>query len=499
MQELWIQALQLDPPGETSPTIGADVCILGAGIAGLTCGYWLTKAGRRVVFVDPSPLRGGQTRMTTAHLASAIDDRFFEIERIHGQDALPLAAQAHSRAISAVEEIARAENLDCDFARVDGYLFPGAAGGADLLDREYQAARKTKSLQVERVGKAPLAHYNTGPCLRFADQGRVHPLKYLQGLASACLRRGARFVVDRAQHVEGGNSAHVICEKGARINCEAIVVATNSPVNNMFALHTKMAPYRTFAIAMTAPDDAMPDILLWDMEDPYHYVRRGGNGEGETGLVIVGGEDYKSAHEQDDGERFARLESWSRERFGSLGPVKYRWSGQVMETIDGLAFIGRNPADHENVFVIAGDSGMGMTHGTIGGEIVCDLILGRPNPFADLFNPARKPLGAIYSFLEENLDVAAQYASWATPGEVESTSEIAPGQAAIVRRGLTKIAAYRDEKGVLHERSAVCTHLGCIVGWNPTSKSWDCPCHGSRFSPSGEVIQGPAAKGLAEA
>jgi glycine/D-amino acid oxidase-like deaminating enzyme/nitrite reductase/ring-hydroxylating ferredoxin subunit len=495
-QELWINDLELDLVPETRQRIQADVCVVGAGIAGLTAAYWLSKAGKNTVIVDPAPVRGGQTRMTTAHLASVIDDRFFEIERIHGEEGTRLAAQSHARAINAIEDIVLAEQIDCDFTRLDGYLILGAAGDGDLLDKELDAARKTGVMKVERLPKAPLSYFDTGPCLRFAHQGRLHPMRYLAGLAGACQRRGTRFVVDRALQISGGSGARVVCEGGAEIRCEAIVVATNSPVNNLFALHTKMAPYRTFAIGIEADRQAMPDMLLWDMEDPYHYIRWA-TGDGAP-VLIVGGEDYKTAHEHDDEARIARLESWARDRFGALGSTKYRWSGQVMETIDGLAFIGRNPADHDNVFVIAGDSGMGMTHGTIGGEIVSDLVLGRESPFAELYSPSRKPLGAIESFLKENLDVAAQYASWATAGEVDSEQEIPAGQGAVIRRGLKKIAAYRDPSGTLHECSAICTHLGCIVGWNPTSESWDCPCHGSRFSPLGEVIQGPATKDLAE-
>ena len=176
--------------------------------------------------------------------------------------------------------------------------------------------------------------------------------------------------------------------------------------------------------------------------------------------------------------------------------IEFRWSGQVMEPVDGLAFIGRNPSDADNVYIATGDSGMGMTHGTIAGVLLTDLILGRANPWTELYNPSRKTLVAAKDFVEENLNVAAQYADLITPGDVKSVDEIEKGQGAVLRKGLSKIAAYREEDGTLHTVSAVCVHLGCVVTWNSAEKTWDCPCHGSRYDALGSVINGPANSDL---
>jgi Rieske Fe-S protein len=216
-------------------------------------------------------------------------------------------------------------------------------------------------------------------------------------------------------------------------------------------------------------------------------------------VLIVGGEDHKTGQAGDHEERYARLEAWARERFPMIQGVEFRWSGQVLETIDGLAFLGRNPLDEPNVFIATGDSGMGMTHGTIAGMLLTDLILGRENPWATLYDPARKTLRAIGEFARENLNVLAQYADWLTPGDVSSPEEVRPGTGAVVRRGLAKVAVYRDEQGVLHERSAACPHLGCVVGWSDAEKTWDCPCHGSRFDRYGRVLNGPANRDLTPA
>jgi Rieske Fe-S protein len=225
-------------------------------------------------------------------------------------------------------------------------------------------------------------------------------------------------------------------------------------------------------------------------------VNKGLNDQREYDLLIVGGEDHKTGQVDDTKSRHGRLEAWARERFPMMEQVEFTWAGQVMETIDGLAFIGRNPLDKDNFFVVTGDSGMGMTHGTIAGILLTDLILGRENSWTTLYDPSRKTFRAAGTYAERVLNMAAQYTDWVTGGDVSSVNEIAKDCGAVLRSGLTKVAVYRDEKGELHERSAVCPHLGCIIDWNPSEKTWDCPCHGSRFDKLGKVINGPANKDL---
>jgi Rieske Fe-S protein len=234
---------------------------------------------------------------------------------------------------------------------------------------------------------------------------------------------------------------------------------------------------------------SIPRALYWDTADPYHYVRLSGD------ILIVGGEDHKTGQKDDGEERLRRLESWTRERF-PIGRVEFRWSGQVMEPVDGLGYIGRNPGDKQHVYVATGDSGHGMTHGTIAGILITDLILGRSNEWENLYDPGRKSIRSTGEYIKENLNVAKQYTDYLWPGEARSEDAIRPGQGAVVRQGLTKVAVYRDEAGTLHRASAVCPHLGCIVHWNSLEQSWDCPCHGSRFNVEGGVLNGPALGGL---
>jgi glycine/D-amino acid oxidase-like deaminating enzyme/nitrite reductase/ring-hydroxylating ferredoxin subunit len=507
-ESVWAATAKMPSYPALHENIHADVCIVGAGIAGLTTAYLLTQAQKSVVVLDDGPLAGGMTEVTTAHLTCAIDDRYDEIERLHGEQGARLAAESHAAAINRIESIARLEHIDCEFERLDGYLFLPPGESQDVLDRELAAAHRAGLTGVERVSRVPWPDFDTGPCLRFPNQGQFHPLEYLAGLARAIERGGGRlFTKSHADQIQGGSPARIKVGHNV-VTADAVVVATNVPINDLVAIHTKQAPYMTYVIGARVPHGSVPKALYWDTGEvsrhsrpaPYHYIRleRMGNGNGGGhDLLIVGGEDHKSGQASDTLERHARLEDWARERFPMMEEIEFVWGGQVMETIDGLAFIGRNPLDADNVFVATGDSGMGMTHGTIAGMLLTDLIHGRQNPWASLYDPSRKTLLAAGTFAREALNTASQYASWLTGGDVTNVGEIPKDSGAVVRRGLSKAAVYRDEDGILHERSAVCPHLGCIVQWNPAEKTWDCPCHGSRFNKLGQPINGPANTELA--
>ncbi len=468
----------------------ADVAVVGAGIAGITTAYLLALEGRQVVVLEDGAVGGGETGRTTAHLSNALDDRYHVLERLHGQEGARLAAASHAAAIDRIESIVGAEGIACDFQRLDGYLFATPGEPLDALDAEFEAARRAGLQDVRMVPRAPVASFNSGPCLLFPRQGQFHPLAYLSALVPAIQRRGGRiFGETHVDGVEAGPPAVVSTESGHTVTADFVVCATNTPVIDWLVIHSKQAPYRTFAIGARVPPGAVPPALYWDTADPYHYVRLQGD------LLIVGGEDHKTGQKDDGYDRFAYLESWTRERF-RIGEVEYEWSGQVMEPVDGLGYVGRNPGDKGHILVATGDSGHGMTHGTIAGILLTDLILGRPNPWQTLYDPSRKSVRSAAEYVKENVNVAKQYLDYVSPGEVGSVDEIRPGHGALVRQGLTKLAVYRDEHGALHALSAVCTHLGCIVHWNSLEGTWDCPCHGSRFGTDGRVLNGPAVVGL---
>lgn len=478
--------------------IRTDVCIIGAGIAGLSTAYLLGREGRSVVVLDDGLIGGGMTGRTTAHLTNAFDDRYVEMEKIHGEDGARFVAESHTAAIEKINEIVTRENIDCDFEWLDGFLFAQTPDDVQVLEDELAAAHRAGLVGVEKVSRAPIESFDTGLALRFPRQGQFHPLEYVAGLTRAILRDGGRvFGETHATKIEGGTPARVETSHGPVVTSDVVVVATNTPVNDRVAIHTKQAPYVTYVIGVRVPRDSITRALYWDTGDPYHYIRL--QSENEHDVLIVGGEDHKTGQENDGNERFQRLEQWTRERFAEVGDVEFRWSGQVMEPVDGLAFIGRNPLDDDNVYIATGDSGQGMTHGTIAGMLLTDLIQDRKNAWEDVYSPSRIRLKSLPEYASENINVAGQYTDYVTAGDVKSESEIKPGEGAILREGVSKLAVYRDEAGAVHKLSAVCPHLGCVVAWNSTEKTWDCPCHGSRYSAAGKVYQGPANSDLSPA
>ncbi|HKY45678.1 MAG TPA: FAD-dependent oxidoreductase [Pyrinomonadaceae bacterium] len=497
---IWMATANTPSQSPLKESIRTDVCIIGAGIAGLTVAYLLGREGRSVVVLDDGVIGGGMTGRTTAHLTNAYDDRYVEIEKLHGGEAARFTAESHTAAIEKINEIASRETIDCDFAWLDGFLFAATPDHLQLLEDELAAAHRAGLTSVEKVARAPLASFDTGVALRFPRQAQFHPLKYMDGLARAVIRDGGRiFGQTHATKIEGGDDAQIETSHGPVVTCEVIVVATNTPVNDRVAIHTKQAPYVTYVIGVVVPRGSVTPALYWDTGDPYHYVRLQRDNNNSHEVLIVGGEDHKTGQANDGDERFARLEQWTRERFPEIGEVQFRWSGQVMEPVDGIAFIGRNPLDDDNVYIATGDSGQGMTHGTIAGILLTDMIQGRKNKWEDLYSPSRIRLKSLPEYASENINVAGQYADYVTAGDIKSESELKPGEGAIMREGVSKVAVHRDDSGQVHKLTAICPHLGCVVAWNSTEKTWDCPCHGSRFSAEGRVYQGPANGDLSRA
>lgn len=486
----------------------ADVCIVGAGIAGLSIAYELSRTGQKVIVLDDGAIGRGMTGRTTAHLVNALDDRYYDLEKYHGEDGSVLAAQSHSAAIDRVEKIVADEKIDCDFERVDGYLFEPPNESLKNLEKEFEACRRAW-LEVEWVKNAPIADFDTHRAIRFPRQAQMHPLKYLQGLADAIVRRGGQvFTGTKVEEALGGENARITTANKFTVTAKAVVVATNSPINDRYVIHTKQAPYTTYVLGLQVRKGDVTHALFWDTAEragletgsgpvPYHYVRVAkGDNEGDE-ILIVGGEDHKTGQADDFEQRFQRLEEWARTRWPKAGEIMFQWSGQVYETVDGLAYIGRNPSDEENVYIVTGDSGNGMTHGAISGMLIPELIRRGDHAWAKLYDPSRKTMRAATDFAKENLNVARQYVDYFTSGDTESADYLKPGEGAVVRRGLKKIAVYRDESGTLHEMTAICPHLKCIVHWNRTETTWDCPCHGSRFDALGKVLNGPSVADLA--
>ncbi|MEO7647409.1 MAG: FAD-dependent oxidoreductase [Gemmatimonadaceae bacterium] len=494
---VWMDTAEVPQFPPLTSDARTSVCVVGAGMAGMMTAYLLTRAGRSVIVIDDGQIGGGETGRTTAHITAALDDHYRVVEKVHGADGARYAAESHTAAINRIEAIVGMEDIDCDFERVDGYLVLGGDDKKADLESERRAAYDAGLIDVELVDRAPIDFWDTGPALRFPRQAQFHSLKFLAGLARAIVRDGGQiYCGTHADRIEDGEPASVKTSSGHVISADSVVVATNTPVNDWIIIHTKQAAYRTYVIGVEVPRGSVPAVLLWDTPHPYHYLRiqraDPAAGADASDILIVGGEDHKTGQDDDAPERFRRLEEWVSKRFPMAAHIAYRWSGQIVEPVDYMGFIGKNPGTDRNIYVATGDSGNGITHGAVAGILLTDLIMQRKNPWTKLYDPSRITLRTTPTFAKENANVMVQYKDWFTAGDVDNVESVGPGSGAVLRSGGKKVAVYRDDAGEVHMCSAVCTHLYCIVDWNSTEKTWDCPCHGSRFDPYGKVLNGPA-------
>lgn len=495
---VWIEdskPIESTPLSEDSQ---CDVLVVGGGIAGLSAAYEAAQLGRSVIVIDRGEIGHGMTAHTTAHLSSQSDDWNHKLIDVHGYDGARTNYESQVAAINRIETICEDGEIDADFKRVDGYLVPASPDHDEQLEQEYQACRKI-GMEVDWTTESPIPLGPSGRALRFSGQARIHPLKYCSGLARAIEGRDGRLHprTPYVDHDEDDEGVTIETGGGNRIRAAEVMFATNSPVNATIAVHTKQVPMRTYAIAARIASGSTEDALLWDTCDAYHYVRiQPGGSRGDW--LIVGGEDHRSGTADDGEERYLRLEQWARERFPQMGDVGHRWTGQVMEPADFLPFSGRTPGS-KRTYLHSGDSGMGMTNAVAGALNFAALLEGGKAHLEDLFDPSRKPASgtAIGEYARGLGGVVANLAEYVTPGEVDSADVIRPGEGAVIRRGAAKIAAYRNSDGTLIERSAKCTHMGCIVHWNGAAGRWDCPCHGSQFAPDGKVLNAPALRPLA--
>ncbi len=498
----WIASSKFIIFEKVTKSVETDILVIGGGIAGLTTAYCLAQAGRKVILVEDGFIGSGESGRTTAHITCALDDRYFELEKIFGKDKAVLAANSHMAAIEWIDQTVRFEKIECNFKRIDGYLFLHPSDSKETLDKEYEATKQV-GLLTQMLPDVPGIASENGWCIKFPDQAQFHIMLYLKGLANAIIRMGGKIYTQ--------SKAEEINKKGAKVNgydvaAKHIIVATNTPVNDVLTMHTKQWPYRTYVIGAKIPKGQLPYSLWWDTGDhkskwisqPYHYVRLEELNE-QYDLLISGGEDHKTGQADDENipeeNRYTRLIEWTKKQFPAVEEIVYKWSGQVMEPVDSLAFIGKNPGD-DNIYIITGDSGNGMTHGTLGGMIVSDIITEKENPWVDLYSPSRITLKTIDDYLHEVGNMTAQLVDWISKGDIKEAAEVKPGEGGVISTGLKKIALYRDDQNCLHAHTAVCPHLGGILQWNSDEKSFDCPLHGSRFTTDGKVINGPAKGNL---
>lgn len=505
----WIDSASMPWCSRLGQNTQVDVVVVGGGITGLTAAYLLTKAGRSVAVLERERLAQIDTGHTSAHLTMVTDTRLQDLVKTFGADHARATWDAGLAAIAQIDRIIVDEDVDCDFEWVPGYLHGPLAGGSEVVvDPQRRLAEEVSWFEEEAtlarelgfdVSFAEDVPFIGGPGVRFADQARFHPRKYLGRLARAIEANGGK-IHENSPAAEFSKSPRSVKANGHTITCEHIIIATHDPIlGNADAssagwFQTKLALYSTYVVGGRGPKGRVPDGLFWDTTDPYHYLRIEPHRDHD--FVIFGGEDHKTGQAADTNVCYERLERALATMVPGID-LTHRWSGQVIETPDGLPFIGET-ADHQ--FAATGFSGNGMTFGTLGAMMMVDRILSRDNPWRELFDTGRTKIrGGAWNYIRENKDypyykIRDRFAG----AETRSLRAVKPGQGKIIDRGGQLVAAYREPDGTVIMRSANCTHMGCVVDWNEAERTWDCPCHGSRFKPDGAVISGPAESPLPE-
>jgi len=368
------------------------------------------------------------------------------------------------------------------------------------ISKEFRAMTEAgMGHEISMVSHPPYAA-DDGRCIRIENQGQFRPIHYCYGLANAILRAGgAIYTNSKVAEWKAEKSGEDPCVKtssGHTVKCKNIVMATNVPLQ-MITTIGKLEANRTYVVAGEVPKGKYEWCIFQDdsmiHREPYMYGRFVSSSD-TSDMLLIGGEDNKVGFAADPEEKFQNIEQWARERYPDIR-FTHRWSGQVEEPADYVAFMGKDPGC-EQVYVITGDSGMGMTHCTIGGKLVSDMILGVPNPCVELYDPKRLKLKALPEMASHLAQVNMQYRDYFKGGDIEDIESLASGNGGIYCKGINRYAVYKDHNGQVHACKATCPHMKGQVRWNSLEKSFDCPVHGSRFDRYGEAIHGPAKTAL---
>jgi glycine/D-amino acid oxidase-like deaminating enzyme/nitrite reductase/ring-hydroxylating ferredoxin subunit len=474
-----------------------DAVVIGAGITGLTAAWLLKQAGKRVCVLERDRVGAVDTGHTTAHLTMVTDLRLTQLAKHFGKAAARLTWQGGAAAVNTVEEIVKRLNIQCQFTRIPGYLFAAIDGKQDESGELKREAKLARDLGFDATF-LPAVPYFSKPGIRFSNQAKFHPLQYLSALAQD-VDGGGSAVFEQTEVSEVSGEPQTVKVGKLAIKCDFVVIATHVPLMgktglvNATLFQTKLAPYSSYVVGAKLPRGAVPEASFWDTSDPYYYLRidRGTRHD----YAIFGGLDHKTGQEPDVEQRFFELRAKLYALVPQAETADYQWSGQVIETNDGLPYIGETA---ERQFAATGFAGNGTTFGTLAGMMACDAALGRENPWRQLFSVNRKKLrGGTWDYLTENFDYPYYLVrDRLAPAEGDSPRSVKRGEGKILKIDGNRVACYRDEEGRVSQVSAVCTHMGCLVRWNNAEHTWDCPCHGSRFHPTGEVLAGPAESPL---
>ena len=495
----WIDSAPIKSFPRLQSDLTVDVLVVGAGITGITTTYLLRKAGISVALTERERVASVDTGHTTAHLTYITDTGLEKLVKDFGRDHAQAVWDAGAAAIAEIDSIVSKEEIECDFSRAPGFLHVPVFGksrdlDSDDLKREAELARDL-GFDADFIQAVPVFDV---PGVRYANQAKFHPRKYLRRLVEVISGDGSH-IFEHSAAEEFDSERRRANVNGHWISFDRVVIATNNPlvglgeVSSAMLLQTKLSLYSSSVLGARIPTGSLPIALFWDTADPYHYLRV--DRHTEFDYAVFGGEDYKTGQVTDTEKCYTHLANKLR-GFAPRAEIDHRWSGQVIMTNDGLPYIGQNA---EAQFIATGYCGNGITFGTLAAMMACDWINGRKNPWSQLFEVDRKPIKAgAWDYLHENADYPYyMIKDRLQRPEADSVRDLKPGDGMIVKSKSGKVAAHRDSNGKVHKVSAICTHMGCVVRWNPAEHTWDCPCHGSRFKPTGEVIAGPAEEPLA--
>ncbi|MFD0366762.1 FAD-dependent oxidoreductase [Streptomyces sp. NPDC127114] len=495
----WMQTAGMPSFAPLTTDAEADVVVVGGGIAGISTAWELARAGLGVVLLEADRLAGGVTGHTTGKVTALHTTVYDTLRTQRGEDAARLYAESQSAALEHVFEVARELGTDCDLERRPALTYCEDPDGVEALRAEAEAARAA-GLDASFVTETGLP-YPVAGAVRVEDQAQFHPLAYLRGVVEDLVARGGRIHEHtRVTEAHGGAPRRLTTSTGTGVSARHVVVATHHPVFDHARLATRLTQHRDLVIAGPLPPDQDPQGMYITREGGKRSVRTTPLGDGGR-LLIVTGEAFAPGTGEDTEAGYARLRSWAQEHFPGF-EVSHRWAAQDNSATDGLPVIGRMRAGGGNIYVATGFAGWGMTGGVLAGRLIASLVTETEDPWAALYDPGRAGavVGSASTFLKAQWDTGKHFVKdrldalgHGTNGPVD---ELRPGEGTVVRAGGGPCAVHRDDQGELHALSAVCTHMGCVVAFNNGERTWECPCHGSRFGIDGEVLQGPALRPL---